>query len=81
MQVMRIRNVRVYMRQGFMPMHMAVRPGRHDFMGMEMVPIVVRMGMLVLKLGMRVIVTVRLEQMQHHANQHQHTADGQHPGA
>lgn len=45
-QVMSVRNVRMTVPRRFVSMHVAVRPSRHHFMGMIMMPIVMGVSML-----------------------------------
>lgn len=80
-QVVCIRHMRVFMTHWFVAMPMAVLPQGHDIVGMQMVRIIMRMCMFVLKLAMVVFVTVRLKQVKHHADQHQYAPCCQHPGA
>lgn len=60
MHVMFIRHVRVGVPQGFMPMGMAVRPGRHQRMDMSVVAIIVRVRMLMFERLVNVAVRVAL---------------------
>ena len=58
MQVVRVGHMRVHMLQRRMLVGMTVRPRWHDLMGMQVVAIVMRMGMLMLQslMVMRVAV-------------------------
>jgi hypothetical protein len=76
-----IGHMRVFMTHGFVPMPMAVVPQGQDIVGVQVVPILVRVGMFVFERFMVVGVTVRLKQMQHNPDQHQYTACAQHPSA
>ena len=60
-QVMCIRHMRMFMTHWVVPMPMAVVPQGHDFVGVQVVPILMRMGMFVFELFMVVLVTVRLK--------------------
>lgn len=81
MQMMRIRHMRMRMLHGLVPMRVAVRARGHGLVGMQMMAVVMRMGMFVVKLFMLMRVAVRLHQVQHDTHQHQDAACRQHPGA
>ena len=49
------------------PMRMAVCASWHGLMRMQMVPVVMRVGMLMFQRLVLMFVAVRLKQMQHHA--------------
>lgn len=80
-QVMCIRYMRMLVAHWFVSMPMAVVPQGDDIVGVQVVPIHMRMGVFVFNRFMVVLVTVRLKQMQHNACQHQNTSYGQHPSA
>ena len=81
MQMMRIRHMRMRMLHGLVPMRVAVRARGHGLVGMQMMAVVMRMGMFVVKLFMLMRVAVRLHQVQYDTRQHQDAACRQHPGA
>ena len=56
------------------PVHVAVRPRRHHFVAVVMVTVVVVVSMFVLHGLVRVCMTMRFSQVQHHAHQHQQAA-------
>ena len=58
MQVMSIRHMWVHMSQGLMSMYVAVLSRWHIFVSMQMVPIVMRMGVLVLQVLVFMLMTV-----------------------
>lgn len=60
-QVMSIRHMRMFMTHWVVPMPMAVVLQGHDIVGVQVVPILMRMGMFVFELFMVVLVTVRLK--------------------
>lgn len=80
-QMVGIRHMRVGVLQWLMPVPMAVWPGRHRFVVVEMVAVVMRMCVLVLQQCVDVFVVVAFEQMQADAREHQEPADGQQPSA
>lgn len=53
--------MRMFMTHWVVPMPMAVVPQGHDIVGVQVVPILMRMGMFVFELFMVVLVTVRLK--------------------
>lgn len=80
-QMVGIRHMRVRMPHWRMLVPMAVWPGRHRFVVVEMVAVVMRMCVLVLQQCVDVFVVVAFEQMQADAREHQEPADGQQPSA
>ena len=60
---------------------MAVRMGRHRFVGVQMVTIAVRMRVLMLQPFVDMLMVVGFEQVQRNAQQHKRRAEGQPPGA
>ena len=78
MRVVLVRHVRVRVTHGFMPVSVAVRPGRHQRMDMTVVAIIVHVRMLMFQRLVNVAVRVALGQVQHDAGRHQRGA-GQHP--
>ena len=73
-RMMRIRHVWMRVRQRFVPMPVTVRTGRHQIMHMLMVPVVVAVRVLMFNRIVLMLVTVRLRQVQDHADEHQHAA-------
>jgi hypothetical protein len=71
MQVMRVWHVRMTVTQGLVPMPVTVLARRHRFVCVLMVPIVVRVRMLVLHRLVRMVVGMRLREMQGYTGQHQ----------
>ena len=74
MSVMHIRHMRMSVDHRFMPVHMAVGAARHRFVRMGMVAVVVGVRVLVFERRMQVFMAVPLRQMQDHAGQHQRRA-------
>lgn len=66
-RVMRIGYMRVRVARGFVSMGMAVRPHGHGIMRMRVMPVIMNMSMLVGQFLMNVLVSVRLDEVQHHA--------------
>lgn len=60
-QMVRIWHMSMGMPQRLMSMHVAVRPRWHGFVGVQMVPIVMRMGMFVLKYFVLMFMAVRFK--------------------
>ena len=58
MQMVRIRHMRMYVPQWLMPMPMAMLLRRHGIMGVQVVPITMRMGMIMFERFMHVLVTM-----------------------
>ena len=73
--------MRMRMPLGLVLMRMVVRPGRHRFVGVQVMPVVMRVGVLVRQRLVVVRVAVRLDQVQNDTRQHQPAARRQHPGA
>ena len=67
--------------QRIMAMPMAMAPCWNGHMGVQVMRIVMGVGVLLLQRLMGVFVAMRLQQMQHHADEHQYTTDHQHPSA
>jgi hypothetical protein len=60
---------------------MAVCPLGHHIMVMQVVPVVMGVGMLMVKCLVRMGMTMRLREVQHHTQQHQGSASHHHPTA
>ena len=70
MQVVRIRHVGMGVPGRCMLMPVAVSSGWHVVMGVQVMAIVMRVRMFVFQRIMLVGMSVRLRQVQHHADQH-----------
>ena len=79
--VVRIRHMRVRMRHRLMHVGMAVRADRHRIVGVAVVAVVVAVRVLVFQPLMRMLVPVRLRQVQHYPQHHQQAAHRHDPGA
>ena len=71
----------VGMSDRLMAMSMAMRSYRHRIVLMRVVPIVMRVGMLMFELLVRMLVVMRFGKVDHHADEHQRTADDKPPAA
>ena len=74
MDMMRIRDMRMRVTQGFVLMRMAVRPFGHFDMHVVVVSVVMPVGMLMRHGFMAVAVRMGFHQVQHHAGQHEQAA-------
>ena len=74
-----IGDVRMFMREGLMPMPMAVTTLWHRIMAMTMVTVFMRMRVFVIHSFMHMLVLVPFRKMNHHTNEHQHAAKHQAP--
>jgi len=73
--------MRMGMPQRLVQMGMAVSAGRHDLMGVVVVPVVMAVRVFMLEALVRMLVTMGLHQVQHHAEHHQRASGRHHPGA
>ena len=71
MRVVCVRYMRMFMNQRLMMMYMAVGSNRHGVVGMQVMPVVVRVRMFMLLRNMAVHVGVAFRQVQHDANDHE----------
>jgi len=77
--MMRIRYMRMRVPPVLVVMAVAVRSSRHRVVSMEVMVVVVRVGVLMLKHTVFVVVTMRLGQMQDNTRQHHHAANAHPP--
>ena len=64
MRMVRVRHMRMSVPHRFMSMRMAMRSGRHRFVRMAVVAVVVRMGVFVLQFVVDVLMAMRFGQVQ-----------------
>ena len=69
--VVHVRHVRMRVTDRLVTMAMAVRTGRFLVVRVGVMAVVVRMRMFMFQRVVQVFVTVRLEQVEHHAGEHQ----------
>ena len=79
MPMMKIGYMRVFMRDGFMPVPMAVTTPRHRVMPVVVMIIFMRVGVLMLQGFVHMLVLVPLGQVNQHASKHQKAAHYQAP--
>ena len=68
---MRVGHVSVGVTERFVMMRVAVRPGRHRVVPVQVVAVVVAMGVFMVRRRVLVCMGVPLEQVQQHTGQHQ----------
>ena len=71
MRMVCIRYMRMHMSSRVVTMPVAVRTGRHAFMHMIVVPVVMAVRVLMLDRFVLVLVSVRFGKVEHHAGEHQ----------
>ncbi len=76
-----IGDVRMFMREGLMPMPMAVTTLRHRIMAMTMVTVFMRMRVFMIHSFMHMLVLVSFRKVNHNPDEHQHAAKHQAPTA